>query len=98
MQICISSLLKYKMHLYLCDFVKEHLHHVRVEFKVQIYIFIAPIKDSLTYSVLHAVPDEARRTSSMLERRHRPQCNTTRPPIRSDPSRAQDIYIHSIRI
>jgi hypothetical protein len=44
---CVSSLLKCKMHLYLRDFVKVHLHYATVEFEVQIYIYCA-LGDSLT--------------------------------------------------
>jgi hypothetical protein len=40
MYIYVSSLMKYKMHLRLHDYVKEHLHYVIVEFKMQIYIYV----------------------------------------------------------
>jgi hypothetical protein len=40
MHIYISSLLKYKMHLYLRDSVGEYLHYATVKFEVQIYICI----------------------------------------------------------
>jgi hypothetical protein len=39
MHICVSSLLKCKMHLR--DSVRGHLHYATVEFEVQIYICIA---------------------------------------------------------
>jgi hypothetical protein len=34
MCICVSSLLKYKIYLYLCDFVERYLHYATVEFEV----------------------------------------------------------------
>jgi hypothetical protein len=40
MYICVSSLLKCKMHLHLRDFIREYLHYDTVKFKVQIYIYI----------------------------------------------------------
>jgi hypothetical protein len=40
MYSCVSSLLKYKIHLHLRDFIEEHLHYATVKFKVQIYIYI----------------------------------------------------------
>jgi hypothetical protein len=44
MHIYVSSLLKYKMHLHLCDSVEVHLHYATVKFEVQIYIYIALLK------------------------------------------------------
>jgi hypothetical protein len=38
--IYVSSLLKYKIYLYLRNSVEEYLHYVTVKFKVQIYICI----------------------------------------------------------
>jgi hypothetical protein len=40
MHICVSSLLKYEMHLHLRDSIGGHLYYATVEFKVQIYICI----------------------------------------------------------
>jgi hypothetical protein len=37
--ICISSLLKYKIYLYLYDSIKRHLYYDTVKFKIQIYIW-----------------------------------------------------------
>jgi hypothetical protein len=45
MHICVSSLLKCKMHLH--DSVRGHLHYATVEFKVQIYICIAVLQIAL---------------------------------------------------
>jgi hypothetical protein len=42
--ICVSSLLKYKMHLYLHNSVGGHFHYATVEFKMQIYICIAVLE------------------------------------------------------
>jgi hypothetical protein len=39
MYICVSSLVKYKMHLH--NSVGGHLHYAIVKFKMQIYICIA---------------------------------------------------------
>jgi hypothetical protein len=39
--ICVFFLLKCKMHLYLRDSIREHLHYATAEFKMQIYICIA---------------------------------------------------------
>jgi hypothetical protein len=39
MHICVSSLVKYKMHLH--NSVGEHLHYAIIKFKMQIYICIA---------------------------------------------------------
>jgi hypothetical protein len=41
MYMYVSSLLKYKMHLYLRDSVGGHLYYATVKFEVQIYICIA---------------------------------------------------------
>jgi hypothetical protein len=41
MHICVSSLLKCKMHLHSRDSVEAHLHYATVEFEVKIYICIA---------------------------------------------------------
>jgi hypothetical protein len=41
MYIYVSSLLKYKMHLYLRDSVGGHLYYATVKLEVQIYICIA---------------------------------------------------------
>jgi hypothetical protein len=41
MHICVSSLLKCKMHLHSRDSVEGHLHYATVEFEVKIYICIA---------------------------------------------------------
>jgi hypothetical protein len=50
--ICVSSLLKYKIHLHLCVSVGEHLHYATAEFKVQFYICIAHVGDSFTRTKL----------------------------------------------
>jgi hypothetical protein len=42
--ICVSSLLKCKMHLHLPDFVKVHLYYTTIKFKMQIYIYIVLIE------------------------------------------------------
>jgi hypothetical protein len=47
MYIYVSSLLKCKIHLYLYDFVKGHLHYAIIEFKVQIYIYIVLLEIAL---------------------------------------------------
>jgi hypothetical protein len=44
MYICVSSLLKYKIHLHLRDSVKVYLYYVTVKFKVQIYICIVVLE------------------------------------------------------
>jgi hypothetical protein len=44
MHIYVSSLLKYKIHLYLYDFIGGHLYYATVEFEVQIYICIARLE------------------------------------------------------
>jgi hypothetical protein len=40
MYIYVSSLLKCKMYLYLCDSIRGYLHYAIIKFKVQIYICI----------------------------------------------------------
>jgi hypothetical protein len=47
MYIYVSSLLKCKMHLYLRDSIGEYLYYATVEFEVQIYICVTPVRDSL---------------------------------------------------
>jgi hypothetical protein len=47
MHICVSSLLKCKMHLHLRDSLGGHLHYATVEFEVQIYICIALLEIAL---------------------------------------------------
>jgi hypothetical protein len=59
MHICVSSLLKCKMHLHLPDFVKLHLHYTTIKFKMQIYIYIILI-ESLTKFHLPATRSRVR--------------------------------------
>jgi hypothetical protein len=51
MHIYVSSLLKYKIYLYLYNSVREYLHYVTIEFKIQIYICIALLKIALTNQI-----------------------------------------------
>jgi hypothetical protein len=48
MYIYVSYLLKCKIHLYLHDSVKEHLHYATVKFKIQIYIYIMLLEITLS--------------------------------------------------
>jgi hypothetical protein len=52
MHIYVSSLLKYKMYLYLCDSIRGYLHYATIKFKVQIYIcYVIELKIALDAAV-----------------------------------------------
>jgi phenylpropionate dioxygenase-like ring-hydroxylating dioxygenase large terminal subunit len=56
MHIYVFSLLKYKIYLYLYNYVEEYLYYVTVKFRMQIYICIALLKIALTGYDLFCVP------------------------------------------
>jgi hypothetical protein len=54
MHICVSSLLKCKMHLH--DSIGGHLHYATVESEVQIYICIALLEIASNHNIPHLGP------------------------------------------